>query len=447
MTFSGKKLQDIYDSGSARLSQLEEHSMNTLQEKSRLHTSQRQESEQQSKMEVAAKAAYVEEEIKKQAKEASNRIKEAVQGESEATKKYLEQILERLSIFNIDLQKALISLNEIYESNSDDNFMRASDQYSSTAEGMAVEIETQHYSSGQHLRSQAGFFLNSIQQKLDHSLWECRGSEKQSNSLLFRNYMQKANTIESHFANLMQRLNTEFQTEFARLESTATAAIDEDNLNQLTEDFQNKIDAILQGIEKEINNTFAQSAENILKNLQGKFEGLAEQIKDLGEETGRELKHESAEIIARLQQASSNSNQALSKKLDDARQKMEDGLKDFAERMQAKVDNSATVKKDLEEAKAKVIEEIRQELVDIRTGFEGRLESLMQEAFKSLDQIGTDVDTELNETFKRSLTKINGDAGAARNEIDEATAKLLALIKEQKDGALAEIARAAGESR
>ena len=126
---------------------------------------------------------------------------------------------------------------------------------------------------------------------------------------------------------------------------------------------------------------------------------------------------------------------------------MEDGLKDFAERMQAKVDNSATVKKDLEEAKAKVIEEIRQELVDIRTGFEGRLESLMQEAFKSLDQIGSDVDTELNETFKRSLTKINGDAGAARNEIDEATAKLLALIKEQKDGALAEIARAAGESR
>ena len=139
MTFSGKKLQDIYDSGSARLSQLEEHSMNTLQEKSRLHTSQRQESEQQSKMEVAAKAAYVEEEIKKQAKEASNRIKEAVQGESEATKKYLEQILERLSIFNIDLQKALISLNEIYESNSDDNFMRASDQYSSTAQSKSTD--------------------------------------------------------------------------------------------------------------------------------------------------------------------------------------------------------------------------------------------------------------------------------------------------------------------
>ena len=35
----------------------------------------------------------------------------------------------------------------------------------------------------------------------------------------------------------------------------------------LWEDFQNKIDAILQGIEKEINNTFAQSAENIQKNL------------------------------------------------------------------------------------------------------------------------------------------------------------------------------------
>ncbi len=65
MTFAGKKLQDIYDSGSARLNELEEASTAKLANKASAHVNERQESEQQSKMEVAAKAAAVEEEIKR----------------------------------------------------------------------------------------------------------------------------------------------------------------------------------------------------------------------------------------------------------------------------------------------------------------------------------------------------------------------------------------------
>jgi len=52
MTFAGKKLQDIYDSGSARLNELEEASTAKLANKASAHVNERQESEQQSKMEV-----------------------------------------------------------------------------------------------------------------------------------------------------------------------------------------------------------------------------------------------------------------------------------------------------------------------------------------------------------------------------------------------------------
>lgn len=77
MTFAGKKLQDIYDSGSARLNELEESATARLAGKASSHVNERQQSEQQSKMEVAAKAAAVEEEIKRQARQATERMNQA----------------------------------------------------------------------------------------------------------------------------------------------------------------------------------------------------------------------------------------------------------------------------------------------------------------------------------------------------------------------------------
>lgn len=224
MTFAGKKLQDIYDSGSARLNELEESATARLAGKASSHVNERQQSEQQSKMEVAAKAAAVEEEIKRQAREATERMNLAAQKERANTEAYLLQLSGRLTQFQNDLKRAIENLKSAHQNSLDDSFMRASDHYSSVVEGAAVELETQHYTSGQRLRSQASFFANSLQQKLDHSVWEQRGSEKQSNSTLFRNYMQKANSIESHFSSLMQRFSGDFQAEFDKLESYARAS-------------------------------------------------------------------------------------------------------------------------------------------------------------------------------------------------------------------------------
>jgi thioesterase domain-containing protein len=184
MTFAGKKLQDIYDSGSTRLSELEENSQSKLATKSEAHISERKESEQQSKMEVAAKAASVEEEIKKQAKETAERIKQVADTEKAATQAHLNTMIERLSSFTSELKRAIEDLKTSYETGLEDNFVRAADHYSSGAEGVCQEIEDQHYQSGQKLRSQSSFYANSLQQKLDHSLWNL-GAAKSSQTVSF----------------------------------------------------------------------------------------------------------------------------------------------------------------------------------------------------------------------------------------------------------------------
>ncbi|MBS1995626.1 MAG: hypothetical protein JSS86_04915 [Cyanobacteria bacterium SZAS LIN-2] len=443
MTFAGKTLQDIYNSGSNQLNELEESSTAKLANKSSSHLSERRESEQQSKMEVAAKAAAVDEEIKRQAREAGERIRVALEKEKATSQAYIDDLCLKLSSFNSDIKKAIGELRTSYESTLDDAYLRASDHYSSAAEGSVSELQTQHYQSGQRLRSQSSFFANTLQQKLDHSLWESRGSEKQSNSALFRNYMQKANNIESHFSTLMQRLNNDFKIEFEKLESYARAG-QEDFAND-SDSFSKSIDEILTNIEQDINEIFAACIENNKQSLTEKFHGTIEQVQDLGSETGKQLREDTNEIVSNLKVASREGEKNLKKKCDEVTERMQLDMQAFVGRINSKVNESDLVRRQLSEAKSKVINEIRDELIAIRNAFETRLNELTKESKENLTAIANEVDSDMKGAYDQSLFKITSDSTSARGEIEEATRKLLEMISEQKNNALREIARAAGE--
>jgi hypothetical protein len=444
MTFAGKTLQDIYNSGSNQLNELEETSTNKLTNKASSHLSERQESEQQSKMEVAAKAAAVDEEIKRQAREAEDRIRLALDKEKATSQAYMNDLSQRMMSFNSDIKKAIEELRTSYESSLDDGYLRASDHYSSMVEGSVSSLQTQHYESGQRLRSQASFFANTLQQKLDHSLWESRGSEKQSNSALFRNYMQKANNIESHFSTLLQRLNNEFKTEFGKLETYAQEG--EDDSASESEALSKKIDKILVEVERDINEIFGGCVASNQQALIEKFAGTIEQVQDLGAETGKQLREDTNEIVSNLTVAARESEKSLKKKCDEVTERMQLDMQAFVGRINSKVNESDLVRRQLTEAKSKVINEIRDELITIKNSFESRLNELTKEAKESLAAIATEVDSDMKGAFDQSLFKITSDSTSAKNEIDDATKKLLTQITEQKNNALSEIARAAGEA-
>ena len=444
MTFAGKTLQDIYNSGSNQLNELEESSTSKLANKSASHLSERRESEQLSKMEVAAKAAAVDEEIKRQARDASERIRQALDKEKATSQAYIDDLSNKLSSFNADIKRAIGELRTSYESTLDDAYLRASDHYSSSAEGAVSELQTQHYQSGQRLRSQSSFFANTLQQKLDHSLWESRGSEKQSNSALFRNYMQKANNIESHFSTLMQRLNNDFKVEFDKLEAYAHSG-EKDFAND-SDVFSKSIDEILTNIEQDINEIFAACVENNKQALTEKFQGTIEQVQDLGNDTAKQLREDTNEIVSNLRVASREGEKNIKKKCDEVTERMQLDMQAFVGRINSKVNESDLVRRQLSEAKSKVINEIRDELISIKNTFETHLNDLTKVAKENLTAIANEVDSDMKGAYDQSLFKITSDSTSARGEIEEASKKLLDMIAEQKNNALREIARAAGEA-
>ena len=71
---------------------------------------------------------------------------------------------------------------------------------------------------------------------------------------------------------------------------------------------------------------------------------------------------------------------------------------------------------------------------------------MTKEAKEGLTSIAYEVDSDMKGAYDQSLFKITSDSTSAKTEIEEATKKILDLISEQKNNALREIARAAGES-
>jgi DNA anti-recombination protein RmuC len=200
----------------------------------------------------------------------------------------------------------------------------------------------------------------------------------------------------------------------------------------------------LRAIEQDVNNVFSAASDSNVSALKAKFEGVCEQIEELAQDTSKKLTDDTSTATSRLTQASQSSNEALKKKCADVKERVQMDMQAFVGRMNGKVSETELVRAQLEEAKSRVINEIRSELIAIRNGFETKLGELMKDAVASLTNVGAEVDSEMKGAYERSLSKIVADSQSAKIEIEESTTKLVRLINDQKAAALNEIAHAAG---
>jgi len=255
--------------------------------------------------------------------------------------------------------------------------------------------------------------------------------------------MQKANGIESHFSGLMQKLQDEFQAAFTSLEEFSKET--ESSIGQSTETFNERIEQVLQTVEKDINEIFAAARDTNLETLKQKFEGTRSQVETLSGDTAKQLKEEVKELTSKLTQSSLQSSHNLRKKCDEVKDKVQADMNAFVGRMTEHVTESETTRLKLAEAKARVIAEIRADLVSIRENFEENLRTMMKKGESEIVRVQEEVIEDMKSAYSRSLLKIGSDSQATKNEIEEAASRLLDLIEKSKTQALAEISRAAGQ--
>lgn len=443
MSFPGKKLQDIYDDASQRLAELESGASTRLKDLSDAHQTNRKNVEAESLSQMEDRAHDVEGELRTQSALCVDRLKKLIELEKKTTDQHVRQQLSDLDSLAERLRSSIVDLKRAYADSLDDLYDSLSNDYSATVEQVSSEIERQSFSSSKNLKAHGTFLANSLQQKLDHNLWESRGGEKQINSTLLKTYMQKAGSIETHFSMLMQKMSSEFQNQYKDLEQycrQSVAGIDADSPA-----IMEQLESVASEAETNIQKFFKETLDRHNKNLNSHLGAIAEDLGNMHVGATANLSQKTQEYSSNLLAASETAQEALRVKCKEVVEKVDDDMEAFTNRIEAKVKTSSALRDDLESTKSGVISDIRKELVDIRNGFEDRLAAMVKEATDRVKNITREADADIKNAQQRCMSKLNTDGTSARTEIEEATQRLLKSVEEQRQSALAEIARQAGK--
>lgn len=443
MTFAGKKLQDIYDSGSESLQESEANVRQRLKKNAEEHFSHRKNGKDDSLNKIEEGSKELEKDIRSFIDHCVGRLSGVLEDEVKETEQQLASVKKDLTNLSEKLKGSIADLKKTYEENIKHISDGLTDQYIGSVEQSTIELEKQDYNSTKHLRAHGTFVINSLQQKLDHCLWESRGEEKQYNSTLFKTFMQKANSIDTHFSSLMQKLSSDFQTYFKVLE-TQSQQIEYD-LNQQSFELFQGVDKHAADIEQDIEEFFKAAQEQHSRNLDTSLTSMAHDLSSVHDETTTKLNDQTKDLSNSLISASGVARDDLGTKCGDLRQTVDRSLSAFRTKMEDKLKGTTTMKETLENEKRSIFESIHKELTDIWESFEKRMTALMTESVSRVNNVTSEAEKEILYAHNNCQSKLRTDGTACKDQIEEAINKFLTQLAQQKNAALEEISKSAGD--
>jgi F0F1-type ATP synthase membrane subunit b/b' len=439
---AGKKLQDIYDSGADRLGQIEGTVSQDLKSSATETASERRDGDGQAQVKIEEKSKELELDLRKFKQKSIERLHAVIDEEVKETDAHLKQVVRELESLSARLKKQIAQLKETHNETVDNLKQNLADQFESAVEHSSSDLGKQDFDSIKHLRSHGTFVMNSLQQKLDHSLWESRGEEKQFNSTLFKTFMQKANSIDTHFSTLMQKLSGEYQKHYKLLDEQSEQIDGEIGKESEALLERTEIDAVR--LEREIREFFNHELQEHTNKLDTSLNVVAQDLSTMHDTTTNKLTEQTQQLSAALVMASGEARDVLTNNCQDLREKVDKMMMEFKLRMDARIDASVSMKEGLEEKKNEIFDDLKKELTEIRNGFGERLNSLAKEATGKVDSVGTEAESEIKSVHQRCLSELKGAGSHAKNQVDGVVGKFVELIAEHRMRALAEIAKSAG---
>ncbi|MCC6977578.1 MAG: hypothetical protein IT343_04615 [Candidatus Melainabacteria bacterium] len=444
MTFGGKNLQEVYDGGSKSMTELEAELKAKLKNLVDSHAEGRRSDEEKAVGKVEERFSEFEADLRKVMDATVQRIKDSMQEEINETEKHVHYLNGELKLVADKLRGTIVELKRAHEASVNFISETATDEFEASVEESQLEIEKQDNAASKHLKAHGTFVLNSLQQKLDHCLWESRGDEKQFSGALFKTYMQRASGIDTGFSGQMQKLTAESQVHFKSLDAASQAAeqaLDGDMTRVLGE-----IDArgkeTEQTLKSEFERTSAEHAETLRQSLIVVTEGLGR----THETNTQRLNEETRELSTALVVASGEAQEALKTKCEEIRTQTDAQMQQFTQRLDEKMKQTMTSRQQLESEKDTIFATIQSELNTIRDNFEGKLTTLKDDSLTRVQTIVGETEREIATMCETLKTKMTADAQSVADELQRSIANFLSELATQKKNALDEIEVAAGKS-
>ncbi len=442
MTLAGKKLQIIYDSGTESLSNIETDSIAKLTGSANKHAANQRSTAASHSSIVEEKSQEIDGDLHEIMDKSVKKLEKIKEHEIEKCKEHTDALTEELRRIGELVRESVESIKAGLNDRLNDVDHELSSEFDKTYEQNVASLMGSNFEVGKEIRAHSTVLTNSLQQKLDQSVWESKGSEKQIVAQLYKNYMQKASAIETHFSQIMQKLSAEFQVQYKKVEEGASKS--KADINSEIEKALADVDTSSAEGDRDINQFFTKLVSEHEAELESELEKVSKEITNSHSEATADLKTKTQDYSSSLLTAATTALESLKESCHETVEKAEDLHNDFLTRMDDRVAATKATREQLESTKLETITEICDELAAMRKSFEDNLDKLTREAGDSVQSVAQEVEKEIRTAHSRCVNKLADDGQSARDSIDKETKRVLAMIAEHKKTALEEIAQAAG---
>jgi hypothetical protein len=444
MTFAGKKLQDIYDSGAANLAELEGQVTQRLKQSKQEHTETFKKHLEGGVTDVQKNATQLQADLTRNVDKSLDQLRDIAEDEIKECRAHAFQMISELSNLSDKLRLSIAALKEAYGENVEHIGVSFSDRYLTSVEHSKLELEKQEFESSRHLKNHGTTVSFTLQQRLDKVLWESRGDEKHVSGSLFKIYMQKANAIDSHFSSLLQKLSTDFNSSYRSLENETNRA--ESELGASSKVLLDKVDEHASKIEHRVSEHFQNISDAHRQKLDGDLANVAEDLSNLHDATTEKLGQSTEELVGGLVGSAEEAQEALRKRCQDVKATIARDIQSLSNRLSDRVTTGTSLKRTLEADKDSVLDSIRSEIHQIRDAFETKVMALIQEAGGRVTHIVTEAESDILGAQKGLEQSLADNALTSKEEIENEVSKFLELIAQHRSAALDDIAKAAENS-
>ena len=442
MSVSGKKLQEIYDGAASQLSDIESGVGRSLDKTSSDMAEERGKGENSAQSKIEEKNKQLHAELKAFHDESVERLQKTIDSELKETQEHMTQLTGDLESLAERMRKQIVTLKNTHAHGLQNLKQNLADQFEGLIENSNIDLGQQEFIVTKRLRNHGTLVMNSLQQKLDHSLWESRGEEKQYNTALFKSFMAKANSIDTHFSALMQKLTEEFQTQFKSLEGQAQQA--ESHFYAETRGLLERIDEHASATDTQMRDFYQSETSEHTTRLDNSLNNLAQDLSAVHDSTTGQLTTRTRELSKSLLTSSGEVRDELTHKVDELNEKVDSMMTQFQAKLSERTGGSLELKNSLEEEKSQIFSGLKNELTDIRRGFEKRLTNLLKDGIEKINKAESEATDDIQTTHQGCMGELDKASDGVKQQIDTAVNKILATITEQKEKALSEIASASG---
>lgn len=441
MSVAGKKLQDIYDAGAQKLSELErsQRSLMKSQVDGALDAGTTLASDAGKQLQKRATDCRVE--IEETLHKTVDQIEKVIESETLGTQKRLSSLKDNIASLTRQLKDSVDELKESHLSRLNVVSEDVAHLCDREFDNASSELHIQDYSSAKTLKVQNTFVLNTFQQKLDHGLLETRGEEKQINSRISKTFLQSVNMIDTQTASWLEKLSQAFDNHSEELESqfkTGDSSLAEDmkalstELDKFAQDLEQRIHEYFERVSFSFKDTGEERSKQLVEEINQTHKTAADDLSKLTRELAGQLDSNCDSVAASLRQTASD----LKSKVDNSVSSVESECKKRSE-------SSLALKKELEGKAQDLTNAIRAELSLLNNNFEKRLKSLVESSAKELGAICSEAETSISTAQGDCESQFKALSTKAKEQIQNKLSEILLRIKRQQDAALDEVRKVA----